>query len=320
MCHAAATVRRTVLLTALAVLAVAPPASAWAQAAAPDPGDPGDPATGSSGPGGVLATTPPAAAAPAGAELPGDVRYVSLYGFPGDPSLGLLGRGSPLEAVTRLKRAAAALAQPGVPVKPAFELLVCTAQRTPGSDHRYRKRMDPFTVARWLAVARDAGAELILEVQGGREDFPTEARAFAGVLSQPGVSLGLDPEWRVGPHGVPGRDRGSVSAAEVNATADYLGGLVTQLALPPKLLVVHRFSVPMLRDDARLAAPPGVSLVVDVDGIGAPKAKARTYQALTARTPAAAPGLMLFPRRDDPLLRPPALEALDPPPALVGYQ
>ena len=45
----------------------------------------------------------------------------------------------------------------------------------------------------------------ILDVQPGRSDFMTEARRLEPWLRQPDVSLALDPEWNMGPRGVPGR-------------------------------------------------------------------------------------------------------------------
>ncbi|OUD85835.1 hypothetical protein BC477_15610 [Clavibacter michiganensis subsp. michiganensis] len=42
------------------------------------------------------------------------------------------------------------------------------------------------------------------------------------MLAQPGVGLALDPEWRLGPDQVPLKQIGSVSAAEVDATTDWL--------------------------------------------------------------------------------------------------
>jgi hypothetical protein len=134
------------------------------------------------------------------------------------------------------------------------------------------------------------------------------------------VGLGLDPEWAVGPGGVPGRTRGSVDASEVNAVATWLSGLVEQEQGPQKLLVVHRFTRDMLRDDDELEPVPHVATVIDVDAIGDAKAKAFTYDALSARTPSAAAGLMLFPRRDGRVMSPDQVLALDPPPSLVGVQ
>jgi hypothetical protein len=68
-----------------------------------------------------------------------------------------------------------------------------------------------------------------------------------------------------------------VSAHEVNAVGRYLTGLVEEGGLPEKLLVVHPFTRPMIRDDQRLRTRDGVALVVGVDAIGAPRAKAATY-------------------------------------------
>ena len=57
----------------------------------------------------------------------------------------------------------------------------------------------------------------MLDIQPGRSTFSAETAALAGWLAQPDVDLALDPEWNVGPRGVPGQTPGKVGAAEVNA-------------------------------------------------------------------------------------------------------
>ncbi len=327
----------TALLAAAALSLV--PASALAQTSAPS----ADAAAGAAGgaspdaPAVLPTTTAPAPAeappaAPAdtsasGTQLPGGgrellpaKRLVALYGRPGDPRLGALGQGSAVQVAGRLRALAADYATPGRPVLPAFELLASVAQRSPGPDRMYRKAIDPLTAARWLQVARDAGAYLVLELQGGREDFVAQARGFEGLLRQPDVGVGIDPEWRVGPSGVPGRTKGLVRAGEVNALASYLGGLVAEEDGPQKLLVVHRFTEGMLRGDGALRSPAGVATVVDVDAIGSPAAKARTYGSLAGRLPGVPHGLMLFPKLDGRAMSPQQVLGLDPAPDLIGVQ
>lgn len=67
----------------------------------------------------------------------------------------------------------------------------------PGRDGKFRSRQSRAVIRRYLAAARRARALLILDVQPGRSDFVTEARALAEFLVEPDVGLALDPEWRM---------------------------------------------------------------------------------------------------------------------------
>ena len=69
---------------------------------------------------------------------------------------------------------------------------------------------------------------MVLDLQPGRSDFLSQAKQYASLLEQPNVGLALDPEWRLGPHQVPLRQIGRVSAAEVNRTSAWLADLVTR--------------------------------------------------------------------------------------------
>ncbi|WP_414172529.1 hypothetical protein [Clavibacter tessellarius] len=92
----------------------------------------------------------------------------------------------------------------------------------------------------------------MIDLQPGRTDFLTQAKRYESVLAQPGVGLALDPEWRLGPDQVPLKQIGSVSAAEVDATTDWLAGLVRDRGLPQKMLVLHQFRLSMITDRASL--------------------------------------------------------------------
>jgi hypothetical protein len=103
--------------------------------------------------------------------------------------------------------------------------------------------------------------------------------------------------------------------------AGFLDGLRRRHGLPQKLLVVHRFTVPMLAGEQDLPRRPGVALVVDVDAIGPPAPKRAAYRRLARRLPGVPHGVMLFPRLErGGLLRPRSVLALRPRPALVAVQ
>ena len=59
------------------------------------------------------------------------------------------------------------------------------------------------------------------------------------------------------PGQVPGREIGSVDAATINEVSRYLSRIVRKHGLPQKLLVVHRFTSGMIRNEHRLERHPG---------------------------------------------------------------
>jgi len=145
-----------------------------------------------------------------------DSRLVAFYGAPQARALGVLGIGRPRDAARKLRRQMRPYRRGGLPVRPAFELLSTIALASPGRGGLYRGRQSPEVIGRYLRAARRAGAILILDIQPGRSDFMTEARALRRWLREPDVSLALDPEWNMGPRGVPGTRIGSVDAVMVN--------------------------------------------------------------------------------------------------------
>ena len=265
------------------------------------------------------AKAPPPPTLPGGGRtiLP-DRRVVAFYGAPQDEELGVLGIGSPAEAGRKLVRQAAAFRSPGVKVLPAMELIATVVNRDPGGDGKYRTRLSDATIRRYLKAARRVHALLILDIQPGRADFPSEARALEKWLREPDVSLALDPEWRMQPGQIPGQTIGAVDAAEVNSVSRWLGGVIRRGRLPQKLLVIHQFTQEMIRDRTTLVRPPGVAPVLNVDGFGQQAQKKAKYRELAQRR--LANGFKLFYKEDTQLMKPAQVEALRPQPKFVIYE
>ena len=76
----------------------------------------------------------------------------------------------------------------------------------------------------------------------------------------------------------------------------------------------------MIPDKEALAPDPGVQLVIDVDGNGAPTRKTTVYNELVPDEPVGFAGIMVFYKKDEPLLTADQVLALTPPPDLVVYQ
>ncbi|OUE24844.1 hypothetical protein [Clavibacter michiganensis] len=255
--------------------------------------------------------------------LPGK-RYVALYGAAGTGALGVLGEQGPADAVARAK-AQAAEYQPfsDEPVIPMFELIATVAAGSAGPDGDYSNEVPVETLQPWIDAARDAGVYVVIDLQPGRTDFLTQAKRYETVLAQPGVGLALDPEWRLGPDQVPLKQIGSVSAAEVDATTDWLAGLVRDRGLPQKMLVLHQFRLSMIQDRASLdLAHPELAMLVHADGQGGQPDKQATWRALHADAPAGlAWGWKNFIDEDTPMLTPEqTMRDVSPVPDLVTYQ
>ncbi len=246
---------------------------------------------------------------------------MAAYGTGGTSSLGILGRGTPQQAWDGVAARARSYSAQGVVAAPAFELIVTVARDTPGGGGLYRTRIDSDIIDTYVRTAQANGGSVILDIQPGRSDFLTEAKALAPWLEQPGVGLALDPEWRMGPGGVPGRSIGSVDAGEINEVSAWLEDLVAARHLPDKVFLVHRFTVSMIRGDSRLANRRHLREIMNVDGFGTRAAKLSKYHSFAARSPWPM-GLKLFTKsRNDPdLLQPADVLALDPRPVIVNYQ
>src|SRR4051812_31073619 len=250
--------------------------------------------------------------------LPGH-RVVAFYGAPQDPELGQLGIGSPASAARKLERQARPY---GGRVLPAFELISTVASGAPGVGGRYSYRQPRRVIDRYLHAARAAKALLILDIQPGHVDFMRDVRALRPYLEQPDVSVALDPEWKVPEGQIPGKVIGSTDASDVNRVSAYLASIVRAKRLPQKLLVVHEFTNEMVQRKQLLTQPPGVALVLNVDGFGDQPNKISKYQEFT-HDPAArrfAKGFKLFYREDTGLMTPRQVLRLRPRPSLVVYE
>ena len=67
---------------------------------------------------------------------------------------------------------------------------------------------------------------------------------------------------------VPGTSIGTLDAAGINYTMEYLAALVNEFKLPPKILVAHRFTEGMLTNYKQIKLLKQVQLVINMDGFG----------------------------------------------------
>lgn len=258
--------------------------------------------------------------------LPGSIlparRIVSYYGNPLSSGMGILGEMTPEKLFPRLRAQAEAYASADKErsAMPALELVAVVAQPQPGADGLYRLRMETDLIERVAGWAEEHGFLLILDVQIGRGNVDDEVHWLLPFLKRPNVHLALDPEFAMPRGQVPGQRVGTMDATAINGAQRILADLVETERLPPKLLVVHRFTEEMVTSHQKIATDPRVQVVMVMDGFGTPALKSAQYGTLIAEQRVQYTGFKLFYRHDEPLMTPEQVLLLEPPPDLVIYQ
>jgi hypothetical protein len=261
-----------------------------------------------------------------GSLIPGH-RIVAFYGNPLSSRMGILGELPPQEMLARLERQAKEWEQadPSMPVVKALEVIGVVAQGDSGRDGRFRLRMDSSLIEKVYGWAQEANAQLIIDIQVGRSTPQDEIRWLERFLKRPDVHLAIDPEFDMRRAGVaPGRKVGTTDAADINWAIDYLADLVRKHNLPPKFLVVHRFTRNMLTNSAGIRPDPLVPVIVQMDGWGAAWLKRATYRQYILTEPVQYTGFKIFYHNDtkkgDPLMKPRDVLQLFPKPVFIQYQ
>lgn len=260
-----------------------------------------------------------------GSLLP-DKRIVAYYGNPLSTRMGALGEYPKQEMLERLARQVAEWerADPDVPVQPALHLIAVVAQGEAGPSGKYRTIMRDTLIEMVHGWSKEAGAILFLDIQVGHSDIRELLPRFETFLARPDVHLGIDPEFMMRGDIVPGRKIGTMDASDINYAADYLAGLVRDHNLPPKVLVIHRFTRGMVTNASTIRLQPEVQIVMHMDGWGAPWLKRDSYRDYIVREPVQFAGFKLFYHNDtkkgDPLMTPEDVLRLHPRPFYIQYQ
>jgi hypothetical protein len=259
--------------------------------------------------------------------LPGSIlpehRIVAFYGNPMSKRMGILGEVDPEEMLRRLERKATewAHADSGQKVLPALHLIATVAQGYPGPARKYRLQMPDSVIERVAEWAETRGWLLILDIQPGLSTVEAELPVLLPYLKRPYVHLALDPEFAMKDGHLPGRDwMGNMDASEVNHAVDVLAKLVEEHQLPPKVLVVHRFTRNMLKNASQIKLDPRVQVIIDMDGYGSPGSKMGAYRWFVVRHPVQFTGFKLFFKNDKPLMKPEEVLELYPKPMYIQYQ
>ncbi|MDX6770950.1 MAG: hypothetical protein SF051_15565 [Elusimicrobiota bacterium] len=266
----------------------------------------------------VLAAEEPA---PAPGPLDG-VRWVTYYGNPLSKRMGILGEHAPEAMMDRLEEQAEEWrrADPTVKTQPALELVAIVASDKPGTSGLYRTRMPDAVIEKVLGWARSRGWPVILDVQVGHSTVRQEVESLRKYLEMPDVHLALDPEFDMPRGRVPGRRIGTSDAEDVNVAIIMLADIVEKKKLPPKLLLVHRFTEEMLMRYQLVRLDPRVQVSIIMDGFGSPALKRKIYRVIVKREPVQFGGFKLFYKNDKPLMKPAEVLEMEPKPAVIIYQ
>src|SRR5687767_1688017 len=216
--------------------------------------------------------------------LPGSIlpnkRIVAYYGNPLSKRMGILGELPPDEMLRKLDREVKAWerADSTTPVVPALHLIAVVAQGSAGRDGLYRARMADSLIERVYGWAQRQKAIMFLDIQVAKSTLQAELPRLTTFLSRPDVHLGLDPEFSMKRGGAPGKRIGTYDAADINYAIDFLADLVQKHNLPPKVLVIHRFTRPMVTNASKIKLDPRVQVVMHMDGWGPPWMKIDSYR------------------------------------------
>lgn len=264
--------------------------------------------------------------APTGAILP-KKRIFAYYGNPHSKKMGALGKYPKEEMLQRLDNEIKnwQKADPATPIQPALHLVATSAQGAPGKDGKYRLRMSDRTIKKVLKWGNEHQAIVFLDIQIGLAQLGPEMAYMEKYLKLPFVHLGIDPEFSMKTGARPGTKIGSYDAADVNEAVRFLSRIVRENNLPPKVLVVHRFTQGMIKNYKNIKLDPNVQIVMDMDGWGPPVLKKDSYHDYIQKEPVQYTGFKLFYENDfrkpgSRIMTPAEVLALDPKPMYIQYQ
>jgi hypothetical protein len=260
-----------------------------------------------------------------GALLPGH-RIIAYYGNPLSRRMGILGELDPPAMLARLDQEVAAwrAADPRTPVLPALHLIATVAQGSAGRDNKWRARMGDTMIANVIRWAESRNALVFLDIQVAKSTIQQELPPLMKWLERPNVHLGIDPEFSMKDGSNPGRRVGTYDAADINWVQSQLSQLVAARRIPPKVLIVHRYTRPMVTNYRNIRHDPNVQVVMHMDGWGPPPVKFASYRSYIRDEPVQFAGFKLFYKNDvksgSKLLLPGEVLRLWPKPLYIQYQ
>ena len=140
------------------------------------------------------------------------------------------------------------------------------------------------------------------------------------------IIRGTDKKYLVGKKNgeIPGTKIGTFNSGDINDAIGISANLVRKNNLPPKMLVVHRFTQGMLTNYKNIKIVPEVQVVIDMDGFGDKILKKSSYLRYIYREPVHFTGVKLFYKNDNKndwqMYTPKELLKFTPKPIYIQYQ
>ncbi len=260
--------------------------------------------------------------------LPGAIlphkRIVAYYGNPFSKRMGVLGE-YPSDSMLKMLDAEVAAwekADPSTPVQPALHLIAVVAQASPGSDGKYRLRMPDSLIVRVASWAATRNALVFLDIQVGLSTLQEELPRLEKFMRLPNFHLGIDPEFSMKDGGLPGKKIGTFDAADINYATKFLADMKYKYNVPPKILVVHRFTQGGVTNYQNIKLDPAVQIVMHMDGFGKPWLKRNTFREYIKAEPVQFAGWKQFYklRNDNPRTTIEEILSLHPKVVYIQYQ
>ena len=263
--------------------------------------------------------------------LPGAIlpfkTVIAYYGNLYSKQMGILGELPRKQMLEKLKGEMAKWkkADSTLELQPALHYIAVTAQQSPGKAGKYRLRMPFHQIDSVLSMAKEIDAIVFLDIQVGKSTIQNELPEFEKYLKLPNVHIGMDPEFSMKTGHNPGQVVGVYDASDINFVSNYLAKIVKENNLPPKILVVHRFTQGGVTNYKNIKLQPEVQIVMHMDGWGEPARKINTYKSFIHREPVQFTGFKLFYKNDvirskARLMTPEELSKLKPRPVYIQYQ
>lgn len=254
-------------------------------------------------------------------------RVVAYYGNFYSKNMGVLGE-YPTDQMLAMLASTTAMwtkADPQTPAVPAIHYIATVAQASAGKEGKYILRMPDDQIEHALDLANRIQGIVFLDVQVAKSTLEHELPMLEKYLKMRQVHLAIDPEFSMKFGDRPGTVIGTFDAADINYAAEYLAKIVRDNHLPPKILVVHRFTQDMVTNYKKIQPLPEVQIVMDMDGFGSKEKKYGTYSRVIVPEPVQFTGMKLFYKNDvrppaNGLLSPEEVLKLTPAPIYIQYQ
>jgi hypothetical protein len=254
-------------------------------------------------------------------------RVVAYYGNFYSKGMGILGE-YPADQVMAMLASTTqkwTAADPTTPAIPAIHYIATVAQASAGREGKYILRMPDSQIDHALDMANKLQGIVFLDVQVALSTLEHELPMLETYLKMPQVHLAIDPEFSMKHGERPGTVIGTFDATDINYAAQFLARIVRENNLPPKILIIHRFTQDMMTNYKKIQPLPEVQIVIDMDGFGSKAKKRGTYSRVIIPEPVQFTGIKLFYKNDsrppaDGLLTPAEVLKLTPAPIYIQYQ